>query len=285
MEAADIAVRFAQYGTLLPLFGLAVFAVYSRPASVDLGWRARVRVLIGFAIAASLLSIMTLTARMGGGLASAVDPSLLQTVIGDTSAGHAWAVRVLALFLALIVGQRTYGLIILSGVSVASLAWSGHAGAAEGTFGLVRLAGDIVHLLAAGVWVGALTAFIGLIFTGTRDRRMIASALAGFSGIGSGVAGALIASGLINTWRSVQWSPMPVLTTSAWGLVLLAKLCLFTGMLGLAAMNRFVLTPNLAAGDASLTRLRLSLGLEIALAVSVLALVSALGLLAPPTAV
>ena len=78
------------------------------------------------------------------------------------------------------------------------------------------------------------------------------------------------------------------IASSTWGLLLLAKLALFGLMLGLAAHNRFTLTPALADAVASgepafsLTRLRISIGVELAAGVALLGLVAAMGVQAPP---
>jgi putative copper resistance protein D len=71
--------------------------------------------------------------------------------------------------------------------------------------------------------------------------------------------------------------------------VLVGKLALFAAMLGLAAANRFRLTPALAAGlasgspDQALNALRKSVLIESAAALAVIVLVSILGTLAPPS--
>jgi putative copper resistance protein D len=59
----------------------------------------------------------------------------------------------------------------------------------------------------------------------------------------------------------------------------------FAVMLGLAALNRFHLTPAvLTDPERALPRLRRSLGLEAALGAVVLALVAVIGTLVPPAA-
>jgi putative copper resistance protein D len=75
---------------------------------------------------------------------------------------------------------------------------------------------------------------------------------------------------------------------STWGVLLSAKLALFGLMLGLAAHNRFTLTPTLAkavahgAPASPLRRLRISIGLEMAAGVALLGLVAAMGVRMPP---
>src|SRR3546814_1379141 len=54
-------------------------------------------------------------------------------------------------------------LTLAGSVAVATLVWAGHAGATEGTAGTVHRVSDILHLLAAAAWIGAIGAFLILI--------------------------------------------------------------------------------------------------------------------------
>src|SRR3546814_14315017 len=49
---------------------------------------------------------------------------------------------------------------VAAGGGLSSLAWSGHGAATEGGAGMVHLGADILPLLAAGAWVGALPALL-----------------------------------------------------------------------------------------------------------------------------
>jgi putative copper resistance protein D len=69
---------------------------------------------------------------------------------------------------------------------------------------------------------------------------------------------------------------------SDYGALLLAKIALVASMLGFAAMNRWVLTPRLGAGDPSAAiALRHNAIAEIVLGALVVALVGLLGITAP----
>jgi putative copper resistance protein D len=98
----------------------------------------------------------------------------------------------------------------------------------------------------------------------------------------------LVLTGLVNSWFLAGPDHLMAAVSTAWGVVLLAKLCVFALMLGLAALNRFVLTPGLkrALDDldptSALAALRQSLFVESAAGLSVVVLVSWLGTLAPP---
>ena len=178
-------------------------------------------------------------------------------------------------------------------VALGSLAWTGHGAADEGALGWAHLVADIIHLLAAGGWIGALLALTMLLLrpsaTLTADHIILSHrTLDGFTAVGSLVVGLIIVSGLINSWILVGPANLAALPTTLYGQLLIAKLVLFAGILGLAASNRFRLTPALEAsldnGDhaTAVAALRRSLALESAIAITILAAVAWLGLLAPP---
>ena len=80
------------------------------------------------------------------------------------------------------------------------------------------------------------------------------------------------------------------LTNSLYGRLLVMKLILFAGMLGLAARNRFRLTPAIASGAnsgsletaAAVRSIGRSVALETGLALIILGLIAWLGTLSPP---
>ena len=100
-----------------------------------------------------------------------------------------------------------------------------------------------------------------------------------FSGMGYIAVSVLILTGLINSWFLV--GSFSGLITTAYGQLLLVKLVLFAGMLGLAMANRFWLVPSLIqsanGSTASLLKLRQHVTGEQVLGALVLLIVSILG--------
>ena len=152
---------------------------------------------------------------------------------------------------------------------------------------------DLVHLLAAGAWIGAIAAFLllALRWVDADDMDHVSlteAALRGFATVGSLVVGLLILTGAVNGAILVGPGNILSLGKTTYGLLLIAKLSLFAAMLGLAALNRYRLTPALglavAQGDArcAMAILRRSLLAEGGLAIVILALVAWLGTLSPP---
>jgi copper resistance protein D len=307
MEAAVVLLRWMQYGASFILAGGALFALYALPtagpsSAERLGWPRRL--LAGAAatlLIASVAGLLLQTAVVAGSLSAALDPATLVSVLtemamGLSSLGRA-AAAAIALAVVLLAPPRRVALAataLIGAIAVASMAWMGHGAATEGPAGLLHLAADIAHLLAAAVWIGALAFFLALAGVGWRDGAatpVFHAALAGFSGVGTGVVAVLLATGLINSWFLVGPTGAPALLTTLYGQLLLLKLGLFAAMVLLAASNRFRLTPALrqtlsdpTANSPEVRALRRSLVLELGAALVLVAVVAWLGQLAPITA-
>ncbi|HEY0300033.1 MAG TPA: copper homeostasis membrane protein CopD, partial [Rhizomicrobium sp.] len=163
------------------------------------------------------------------------------------------------------------------------LAFAGHAGATPGAQGLLHLASDLAHLLAAAAWLGGLPAFVLMLAAAGPDASPAGAAFTvrattRFSGLGIASVGVLLASGLTNSLELLG-DPAELWTT-AYGRVLALKSFLFVLMVGIAAINRFRLTPRLPA-RASVTALRRNALIETALGFAVVMLVGALGTMVP----
>lgn len=298
IEPVLIGLRAIQYGAVAVVLGVPAFMLYGRAAltGVRLGWPGPLtRLAAAVLLLTTLAALVAQTALMAGSLTEAIKPETLGFMVSGTALGAAYVVRaalaLLALLLALALpaGGRLWGSLILPGVLIAaSFAWTGHGGATEGAWRWPHLAADIVHAVAALIWIGALAAFVAL----ARRRRGadvpdgLAAALAGFAGVGTLAVTALVLSGLVNSWVLVGFDALPTLLSTPWGLLLAVKLAAFAGMLGLAALHRYRLTPGLsAAGLAAsppLARLRRTLAVEFALGLAILGIVAAMGLLPPP---
>lgn len=297
VDLTVIALRWLQFASAVVALGLPVFLARGLIEPCPQVFRS-VTVIAGFALAvAALGGLVSQTAMMAGDWSAGLDPAALGYVVQATSLGMAHLVRAgLALLgvAALFIGRgRRRGdvvAILAFAGAVASFAWSGHGSASEGLIGLVHLAADIAHSLAAAVWLGALAGFcLLLIRPVAREAALLARSLAGFASIGTIAVAVLVVTGLINAVFLIGADGLARIPGSAWGLLLLAKLALFLLMLGLAAHNRVVLAPALSraveaqaeTGDA-IRRLRASIGLEMLTGVLLLGLVAAMGVQMPP---
>lgn len=255
---------------------------------------------LGFVIATSLGWLAVETAQMNDVSLSALSGSAAWTVLSDTNFGSVWLARLLimALFAAAWLREarqpielpRSNALsIALAAALSGSLAFAGHAAAGEGTEGSVHLVSDILHLLGAAAWLGALLPLAALLGAAWRKGEpglaMARTATLRFSTLGIASVGALLATGIINSWVLV--GSVSALFETDYGRLLLLKIALFLAMLSIAAINRTRLTPRLAQmNDVSVARgamrqLRINCMIETALGAIILIVVGALGTLPP----
>jgi putative copper resistance protein D len=297
--------RLLEYAGGVVIFGAPLFLLFgvageAGARAIVLAWPRRVLTLAALVLlAGAVLSLAVEAATMTDQPSDLLRPSVWWEVLSGSRFGAAMAVRLLSCLAAALVTLAPPGrgawrvLTALGAVVLASFALSGHAAMDEGLAGTVHFAADMLHLLVAGVWLGALAVLLALTTTPRLDddtdaQAAVFHALRTFAGTGSVSVAVLVLTGVVNTAFVVGLAGLGRLLTTGYGLVLLAKILAFLVMLGLAAQNRFRLTPalarGLAAGDArpAMRALSKSIGVESAVAVLVLALVGALGLLSPP---
>jgi putative copper export protein/mono/diheme cytochrome c family protein len=239
------------------------------------------------------MSGMPLTAVLQGGI--------LGIVLTQTHFGIAWMIRavlIVVLAACLLVQARTrnhaagwVGLLAASAF-IASLAWAGHGAAAEDVpFDAIHLPADILHLLAAGAWLGGLSPLVIFLAQTWRDRspQTVAAACAAtlrFSVLGITSVGTLIVTGVVNTWFLA--GSVPALLGTLYGQLLLVKVALFAAMIAVASVNQRRLLPRLADVPSDpilclpeIQQVRRNASIEAGLGVFVLAIVGIIGILPP----
>lgn len=303
-DSIYISLRFALYIDLMLLFGLALFGLYSlkgkeRTGGTVLNFGS---LLVGTAVIGILLSMAAMLhmAKTMSGMSSVMElhHHILQMMLMDTDVGLTWMVRIASLTVAVIaatLNQRapalSLRLVTLCGaIALATLAWTGHGAMDEGSRRYLHFTSDIVHLLAAGSWLGALAAFALLLrsnnLTGDLQIRLLARMLTGFESAGALIVATLAITGVVN-YLLVVGPVLETLTTSTYGALLSLKVFLFAGMLVFAAVNRFHLSPLLERSiqtgthNVAINALRRSMILELSVAVIIMGLVAWLGTLSP----
>ena len=305
-EAYAIVVgRLLQFTGVLVLFGSSLFYLYGLKDGAYLGaqdWRRKiVRVATLSGLAGVVIWFVALTASVSDPPSDAFNPAVLSSMATDTRFGRICLLRIALLAACLIAmtvlraNRMLWSLLALSsGIVVASFAWTGHGVKDDGAVGLIHLSADVFHLLAGGVWLGALVPLSVLIFQAIRSAKLSPAmtsyeALERFSGVGPAIVAVLLLSGFINSWFLIGWNPS-ALWTSIYGAALTIKILFFGLMLLLAAHNRYRLAPVLAralrmdddSSQAALAAFRKSLFIETGLGFLVLAAVAFLGTLEPP---
>ena len=301
-----VTARLLQFGPALVLMGSPLFYLYGFKSGAA-EWLPRrwawpsVIVLSSAALAliGAVLWLLSETAMIFSE-PGAFGPDALWTVMSGTGFGRAAFLRVILIaasitaWFSLAPGRLSWIVLAALGAAiVASFAWTGHGVKNDGMPGLLHVSGDVLHLLAAAVWIGALVPLSVLVLKSLRmqdgaDARVTYDALERFSAIGPAVVALLVLSGLINTWFLVGPDHVLTMAAATYGRLLVAKLFLFAAMIGLASGNRYRFSPQLGAAlqendgiPTSLHALRCSIIFETGLALLVLFAVSWMGTLEP----
>lgn len=284
-DLLNIILRFALYVDLLLLFGLGLFGLYSFNALL------RFRPLLrGMAVTGALLSVaglVLMTRAMSGETQLAALWPHLQLMLLETDVGLAWALRMTALAI-VVIRPSLWPASLAGAIALASLAWSGHGAMDEGWLRFWHFLSDILHLLAAGAWLGALLALVLMASgrIGDTRLRLLADAVKRFEWVGALIVLTVSVTGVMN-YLFIVGPRLDGVLFGTYGLLLAIKVLAFAVMLVLAALNRFHLGPSLQQSlrDGqhliAANALRRSVVMELALALLIVALVAWLGTLSP----
>jgi putative copper resistance protein D len=303
-------VRFLHFAATVSLSGLVIFHAFVGAPALSAGDAATARPIAdrlarlawGSLVLAALTGgawLLVQAASMGERPLSALwSDDLVATVLLDTDFGHVWLARLtLLVLLAAALCPPYFGVpapawrraiaLVLATAFVAALAFAGHAAAGDGIEGVIHEAADVLHLIAAAAWVGALVP-LAIVLGTAKDTGPCALAVARvatlrFSTLGIASVGMVLATGIVNTFELTgSWA---ALFGTGYGRLLLVKVALFLAMLAIAAVNRTRLTPRLVAGGAAagpaLGQLRANALAEAVIGALILFIVAMLGTLPP----
>ncbi|HEU5321326.1 MAG TPA: CopD family protein, partial [Methylomirabilota bacterium] len=275
----------------------------TRPTA--LAWEARVlgqvRGLALLALVTGALSVAYQAATLTGRLEAAFDARTLGQVLLDTQAGHVWLLR--SALLLLVVGFLAFradtgeradwlaarGQVVgLAAVALALVTAGGHAAAVR-PGGLAAMTIDATHLVATGLWVGALLPLALLLRAASRPdgadaRPHAVLAVRRFSRLALLAVLVLAATGAGNA--VIHVASVAGLVGTPYGQLLLAKVALLIPILLVATVNRRRLLPELpgeaaTVGRPAMRRLAAFMAAEAALALVVLGLAAGLALTPP----
>lgn len=296
------------------LFGGLAFLVLCWPAGrTDPRARRLVWTGWGAAAAGAVLGLLLEGPYAAGtGLPDALDPGLLSTTLSTTYGrmlcGRLVLLGALAVLAVRLLREqealpeksraRDEDLAAICGLGVlATYGGVGHA--AAGSTPTLALLSDTTHLAAASVWVGGLVVLATCLLPSRRTSEL-AEALPRFSRIALGAVAVMAVTGTYQAWREV--GPLAALWSTDYGRLLLAKIAGFLLLIGLGNLGRLAVRRRYAvpvvhalsveesdtveAGeeDRLLRRLRRSVGIEVLIATSVLAVTAVLVSTAPARA-
>lgn len=293
------AVRFVHFAAAMAAFGIGAFRLYAfagDPASsqaparlaLDLTLARAMTASAALALLSGLAMVPCVAAEMAAMPSAALDPLILKVVLLATEFGHVWCWHVgfaVALLVLCALPRWRWQPVATTAAAMlvlVSLGWVGHATMDMGGVA-VHEVNQMVHLIAAGIWLGGLVPLGILLRRAARPEGgayipLARTALPHFSQMGY-VAVALVGlTGLVNSVFLV--GSVKALTATPYGQLLIVKIALFTAMVGLALVNRFRLMPSLRQAASATLHLRglfRSVVVEQALGLLILAVVAALG--------
>ncbi len=306
MENFLIAARAVHYPSTISLAGVFAFLCFVAGPEASSRLCRQLSLVAWVSLAVALLSgaawLLFVSAQMSGQtIGNTLTQGVVATVLTRTRFGQVWTLRfVLAVILAALLlmpqGWRgrwwRWGGLAFAAGTLASLAWAGHGAATPGRPGDLHLAADMLHLLAAGAWVGSLIP-LALILAEIRQNGDPGSAATArrvvvrFSILAAISVLLLLAGGLVNTWFLA--GTIPALIGTEYGRLLLCKIAIFVTIVTFGAVNLLRMTPRLmpAAGhrlqlvQTALDHLRRNALVEAGLGFGVLGIVAILGILPP----
>ena len=310
MEAILVMARFAQFSSTMLLLGTSLFLIQFGRGRVAIPeirsafcyWQ---RPVLGWAVAIALVSSFAWldieAGLMGGHWSDAANLRTLSAVLFQTQFGHVWkwtlaSAAVLSFVLSVPSDgrQTTLWAVLVAGLSaflLASSSWTGHAVMHRGAAGAIHLAVQAIHVVAASAWLGSLPA-LGFVLLKARTEGQAAwrdtarYILPRYSRMGYVVVSLILLTGCLNSWFMVD--SIEALFSTIYGRILIAKIGLFVLTVGVAVVNRFVLTPQVIkrtshtlAPEVAFQRLWRNVAIEQVLGLTIIAVVSVLGTLAP----
>lgn len=297
-DALEPVLRVAQYALLLGLFGWSAFRLLGL-RSVD--WLKADRAP-GFAVVAALAApmvsaalMLTSIAAMMGVTVAQLDQPMIKAMITGTDMGYAFIVRSGLLFAGLAatlaLQNRQAPLAFAAGCyasALVTLGWSGHAAATEGGLGLIHRLNNGIHLVSAGLWLGAIGWFLVLTVRCYKDpdetqAHAVLKAMHAFAPMGISLVALVAVTGTINSHLIFGLPNAAAILATPYGILLASKLALVAAMVALGAHHARVSRAGQAVASPAhpLATLRRTLLVELALGVSVTGLVAVFGTMSP----
>jgi putative copper export protein/mono/diheme cytochrome c family protein len=289
MSAIDVCaaiLRGIHLAALISLLGTLLFLALVLPATNETTpARKTLHRLAWFSATASVIAgfawLVVESAVIAGAENVAATLRALPVVAGRTQFGHWLLLRLMLLVLSLPLLSRPWSTVtvVSVGIALAIQPLLAHAGAIGGSLGKEVIASEIMHLLAAGAWLGGL---LPLFLAVSRlPHEAAAATCRSFTPIG--LASVLVLAGTAIVQVATFMGGLPGLFGTEYGHVALVKLGLFVVLLVLAALNRFALTDRLAINPSGRPYIRFSIAAEITLGLLVIMTASFLASSTPGT--
>lgn len=286
-----MACRFLHDAALMLLWGSFGYLAALVPRGLSEPAAARLAGLrfaaVGLVLLTTLADLPVQTAMIGDGWPDAISAAMVASVLTSTSVGTAWqgqlaAALILALSQLSPARLKAATTAAAAALGLAVLALSGHAVMQDGWQGILHPLNDVLHVLCAGAWFGALLPLLLVLATVGQApiQREAAAALRRFSTVGHWVVALAILTGIGNGLFILGWPPLG--WRSTYQMLLTAKIGVVLVMTALAILNRYWFVPRIGRNHTSAIKaIRTGTLIEIGLGMTAILLVSIFGMLDP----
>ena len=281
-DSAVVVLRAAVFVTLLQAAGAALFLnMFDRhlPLSGDAVRRlgsAAAATGVALVVARYLLEPVRMTGTLSGVLDTSMHEFLLTSNLGLAQLARLAGAGIVGL--ALLQSSRLRHRVALAGVLLIAVSFSlmGHTAASDQRWILGTLLA--LHVLAATYWFGSLIPLY--VACGRESLSDTGSLVARFSSVAVRIVPLIFLAGI---GMAILLLPSLGSLGSPYGLLLIAKVLVFTVLMGIACLNKFRLGPAVASGHVpSLVLLRRCVAIEVWLIAVVLTVTAAMTTLYSP---
>ena len=303
--------RFVQFAAICLALGLVLFllgiwrpaaresaggAIARRTRAFEARLGSTLRVVAAAGLVASVLGIAAQGALASGlGLGAAIDGGLFTRTLG-TRFGWVWGLGALCWVVVFVVGgksvsSRRVSLTAPMAAAVAFLsalpALAGHASTSK-QLGLLAPV-SLVHVVAAGIWLGGLTALVAVCSPvlqglGSAERvRAQSDLVRRYSAVAIWAVAALAFTGVVQALFGLD--EIGQVVASPYGRAILVKVGLFAGLVAVAGVQRWAVVAHIGKvsleGERAQRKLSRLMKLEIGLLAGVFVATSALASYSP----
>lgn len=243
--------RWGHFVSLMLAFGCLLYAAaWAAPSLRRLiaqRFTGLLRVTFLLSAVTSTLMLMAQGGLMANGWGDVFSPDVWLAVAG-TRFGSVWLWQILLAWVSVVVlwlrpHRQVPVLIILCVAQFLLMAGVGHAAMRDGISGALQRTNHAVHLLCAAAWFGGLLPFTYCLkLAKGRWRTAAIVTMMRYSRYGHAAVAGVIVSGIINTLL-IQGT---LVSSTAYGKLLLIKSALVALMVVIALANRYVLVPRMA---------------------------------------
>ena len=301
LEVVAVSARWTQLAANLILLGSCVFLAITSSTQNTLvrPWINRVERLFPWlamsVLLALLLILVTTAGQITGSIASAMEPDILFGLVKKTQVGQIWLGRVLlaillvaAVFYLKYVARARWHYLMCGTIATLPLiagSLASHTAAEE--LSVLAVLPYALHIILAGIWLGALPAFLILLFTYLKNEKNQKAnnddiqTLARFSRIALPVMIFIVATGILVADRLFD-DKYATLIATPYGWLLIAKLFLLAIILVLASrirsnwLPKFIKNENVESTITSASQMKKWLRIEFVLALGLVLLATVL---------